>query len=210
MKNKIEILGIIPARSGSKTIKNKNLIKIKGNPLIYYTLKEAKKSKLISKLIVSTDSIKIANFCKRKGAEIPFMRPKKISRDNSKDSDVINHAYNFFFKKKIIYKYKKPECCSELLYSLNNKNHFLYTGMIFMVNNKIIKKKLTKTKVNFGNNDKKNIKRYVEKNFSSIKNAVGCYNIEGSGINLFKNISKSYFNVLGLDIISFLKFMRKI
>lgn len=105
MKNKIEILGIIPARSGSKTIKNKNLIKIKGNPLIYYTLKEAKKSKLISKLIVSTDSIKIANFCKRQGAEIPFIRPKKISRDNSKDSDVINHAYNFFFKKKIIYKY---------------------------------------------------------------------------------------------------------
>ncbi len=105
MTNKIEILGIIPARSGSKTIKNKNLINIKGHPLIYYTLKEAKKSKLISKLIVSTDSKKIANFCKGNGVEIPFIRPKNISRDNSKDSDVINHSFNFFLKKNIIYKY---------------------------------------------------------------------------------------------------------
>ncbi len=146
---------------------------------------------------------------KNDALKIAIAKARHLS-NKYKDKIIITFDTTILFKKKIIYKCQTPECCTKLLCSLNNKNHFLYTGMIFMVNNKIIKKKLTKTKVNFGNNDKKNIKRYVEKNFSSIKNAVGCYNIEGSGINLFKNISKSYFNVLGLDIISFLKFMRKI
>jgi septum formation protein len=79
-----------------------------------------------------------------------------------------------------------------------------------MVNNKIIQKKLTKTKIFFNNNNKKKIGHYVKKNFIQIKSAVGCYNLEGMGIDLFQNIDKSYFNVLGLDIINFLKLLRKI
>ena len=53
-----KILAIIPARSGSKSIKNKNIIKYKGKPLIYYSIKTALKSKLINRVIVSTDSKK--------------------------------------------------------------------------------------------------------------------------------------------------------
>tara|TARA_B100000965_G_scaffold184884_1_gene154349 strand:+ start:757 stop:1350 length:594 start_codon:yes stop_codon:yes gene_type:complete len=146
---------------------------------------------------------------KNDAVKIAIAKARHLS-NKYKDKIIITFDTTILFKKKIVYKCKTPECCSELLYSLNNKNHFLYTGMIFMVNNKIIKKKLTKTKVSFGNNDKENIELYVKNNFSNIRNAVGCYNIEGSGINLFKNINKSYFNVLGLDIISFLKFMRKV
>ena len=56
---KINILGVTLARGGSKGIKNKNLAKIKGKPLIYYTIKEAKKTKEITNYIVSTDSSKI-------------------------------------------------------------------------------------------------------------------------------------------------------
>jgi septum formation protein len=82
--------------------------------------------------------------------------------------------------------------------------------MVFMINNKIVQKKLTNTNIYFKNNNKKKIKNYVFKNFYQIKSAVGCYNLEGVGIDLFDNISLSYFNVLGLDIINFLKLMRKI
>ena len=79
-----------------------------------------------------------------------------------------------------------------------------------MVNNKIIQKKLTKTRILFNNNDKKKISNYVNKNFKQIKSAVGCYNLEGMGIDLFYSIDKSYYNVLGIDIINFLKLLRKV
>ena len=62
----------------------------------------------------------------------------------------------------------------------------------------------------FKKNNKMKIKNYVFKNFNQIKSAVGCYNLEGVGIDLFDNISLCYFNVLGLDIINFLKLIRKI
>ena len=102
MKN--EILTIIPARSGSKGVKNKNIKLINGKPLIYWTIKEAKKSKL-SQIIVSTDSKKILRISKKFGADVPFLRPKKISKDNTEMTDVLKHALNFFYKKKKYFKY---------------------------------------------------------------------------------------------------------
>ena len=66
-----KILAITLARGGSKKIKNKNIVLIKKKPLIYYTIKEAKKSKLINDYIVSTDSLKIANVSKKCGAWRP-------------------------------------------------------------------------------------------------------------------------------------------
>ena len=80
MYNNKKVLIVIPARSGSKGIKNKNIKKINGKHLIYYTIEYAKKSKVVDKIIVSTDSkkIKISNIY---GAETPFLRSKNISRD---------------------------------------------------------------------------------------------------------------------------------
>tara|TARA_B100001123_G_C14928001_1_gene874504 strand:- start:41 stop:742 length:702 start_codon:yes stop_codon:yes gene_type:complete len=72
---------IIPARKGSKRIKNKNIKLFAGKPLISYVIKIAKKSKLFSRIIVSTDSKKIANIAKSNGAEVPFVREKKLSND---------------------------------------------------------------------------------------------------------------------------------
>ena len=82
--------------------------------------------------------------------------------------------------------------------------------MVFMVNNKIIQKKITETKINFKKIHKSKINLYVNKNYNNIKSAVGCYNIEGSGKNLFEKIHQSYFNIIGVDIINFLKYLRKI
>ena len=79
MKN--EILCVIPARGGSKGIPSKNIQKICGKPLIQYTIETAKNSKLISRIIISTDSEKIAKIARKLGVEVPFMRPKKISND---------------------------------------------------------------------------------------------------------------------------------
>ena len=75
---KINILGVTLARGGSKGIKNKNLVEIRGKPLIFYTIKEAKKTKEITNYIVSTDSSKIKKVAQKYKVDVPFLRPKKI------------------------------------------------------------------------------------------------------------------------------------
>jgi len=80
---------IIPARGGSKRIKNKNIKIFNGKPMIYYAINLAKNSKLFSRIIVSTDSLKIARLAKKYGAEVPFKRTKKLSNDHSTSTEVI-------------------------------------------------------------------------------------------------------------------------
>jgi N-acylneuraminate cytidylyltransferase len=88
--NKLENVVIIPARGGSKGIKNKNLINFANKPLLYWTIKQAIKSKSISRVYVSSDSTKILEFSKKLGA-FPIIRPKKIAKDMSKSEDAIIH-----------------------------------------------------------------------------------------------------------------------
>ena len=87
----MNILGIIPAREKSKSIKNKNIIDLGGKPLISWTIEAALKSKL-DKVIVSTDSRDISDISKEYGAEVPFIRPKKLATSNSHTIDVIIHS----------------------------------------------------------------------------------------------------------------------
>ena len=106
MFTKKKILAIIPARSGSKKIKNKNIIKINKKPLIYFTIKEAKKSKFIDEICLSTDSVKIQNISKSYGLNSFFLRPKILSTDTALTKDVVIHGLNQsekFFKKKFDY-----------------------------------------------------------------------------------------------------------
>ena len=98
----MKILGIIPARSGSKGIKNKNIKLLNNKPLIYWTIKTALESNLTD-VIVSTDSLKIKKISEKFGACVPFLRPINISRDNSKTIDVVKHAINFLKKKNSFY-----------------------------------------------------------------------------------------------------------
>ncbi len=86
------ILGVTLARGGSKGIKNKNLTKINNKPLIYYTIKEAKKCKKITNYVVSTDSTKIKKVAEKYKAEVPFIRPKKFARDKSSSASALKHA----------------------------------------------------------------------------------------------------------------------
>ncbi len=96
---KLNILGVTLARGGSKGIKDKNIKKIKNLPLIAYTIIEAKKSSFINDYIVSTDSKKIALISKQYGANIPFLRPKKLSTDKASSVDALIHATKFMEKK---------------------------------------------------------------------------------------------------------------
>ncbi|MCG9881355.1 MAG: acylneuraminate cytidylyltransferase family protein [Bacteroidia bacterium] len=89
----MKILGIIPARGGSKGVKGKNIKSLSGEPLIYYTIKEALKSDLTS-LIVSTDDEEISKVAKSYGVEVPFKRPTDLSNDTAKSIDVAVHALN--------------------------------------------------------------------------------------------------------------------
>ena len=100
---KLKVLAIIPARSGSKGIKNKNLANLHGKPLIYWTIKEAKKVNFIDEIIVSTDSKIIADEAKKYSIKVPFIRPKKLSSDTSNSIELILHALNWFEKNLIFY-----------------------------------------------------------------------------------------------------------
>ena len=71
-------IAIIPARSGSKRIKNKNTKKFINEPIIIKTIKNLKKSKMFDEIYVSTDSSRIANLVKKLGVKIPFYRKKKL------------------------------------------------------------------------------------------------------------------------------------
>lgn len=88
----MSLLALVPARKGSKRIIKKNIKILCGKPLIAWTIEAAKKSKYINKIVVSTDDIKTAEIAKKYGAEVPFIRPAKISGDDAKSVDVVLHA----------------------------------------------------------------------------------------------------------------------
>lgn len=89
-----KILTVIPARIGSKRIPKKNIKILDGNPLIYYVIAAAQKANLVNDIVVSTDSMEIANVAKRYGVQSIF-RPSKLSGDNIFIIDVLHHIMLF-------------------------------------------------------------------------------------------------------------------
>lgn len=87
-----KILGIIPARGGSKGIPRKNILEIAGKPLIAWTIEEARKSVYIDKVVVSTEDSEIANTASRFGADVPFLRPKDLAKDDTPGIAPVLHA----------------------------------------------------------------------------------------------------------------------
>ena len=101
--NKKNLLIIIPSRSGSKGIKSKNIIKINNKPLLYYSINTAIKFKCKNKIVFcSTDSKKIAKISETFKVKVPFLRPKNISGDLSRDIEYVNHALKKFSENEYI------------------------------------------------------------------------------------------------------------
>jgi CMP-N,N'-diacetyllegionaminic acid synthase len=97
----LKYLLLIPARGGSKGIKNKNIIKINKIPLICYTIfsaLEIKKKLLNIEVVVSTDSETVKKISLKAGAKVPFLRPKNISKDKSPSKDYVNHLIKYYDK----------------------------------------------------------------------------------------------------------------
>ena len=103
MVNKNEILAVIPARSGSKGLVNKNILNFNKKPLIAWTIEAALKSKYLDEVFVNSDCKKILKISYKYGANIPFVRPKKLSGDTTIAMDVILHSIKKINKEK---KYK--------------------------------------------------------------------------------------------------------
>jgi N-acylneuraminate cytidylyltransferase len=91
----MEILAIIPARGGSKSIPKKNIQPLLGKPLIAWVIAAARSSRYITRSIVSTDDEEIAAVARSFGAEVPFMRPVEISGDFSTDIEFLIHALDW-------------------------------------------------------------------------------------------------------------------
>ncbi|HLT71723.1 MAG TPA: acylneuraminate cytidylyltransferase family protein [Cyclobacteriaceae bacterium] len=90
----MKVLGIIPARGGSKGVPGKNIRPLNGKPLIVYTIEAALASRLTD-VIVSTDDDAIANVAREAGANVPFRRPAELSGDSARSIPVAQHALKF-------------------------------------------------------------------------------------------------------------------
>ena len=90
---------LIPARGGSKRIKNKNIRKFFGKTLLSRVIKILRKSNIFDEIFVSTDSIKIKKIAEKSGAVVPYLRSKKLSGDNAIIKDVIDDFINKEVKK---------------------------------------------------------------------------------------------------------------
>jgi N-acylneuraminate cytidylyltransferase len=99
----MKILGLIPARGGSKGVPQKNK-KVLGNlPLISYTINSAKKAKLLHSIVVSTDCVDLFQIAENLGCKPPFIRPSALSQDSSSSIEVVQHAINFFEEQGVVY-----------------------------------------------------------------------------------------------------------
>jgi CMP-N,N'-diacetyllegionaminic acid synthase len=96
MDPSLKVLAVIPARGGSKGVPRKNIRPVGGQPLIAYTIRTALAARhLFYRIIVSTDDHEIASVARKYGAEVPFMRPAELARDESPTVSVLQHAVRF-------------------------------------------------------------------------------------------------------------------
>lgn len=96
-------LAIIPARSGSKELKDKNIRLLAGKPLLAYTIEAAIQSKMFTEVHVSTDSEKYADIARSYGANVPFLRPKELSTDNIGTWEVVRHIIKEYEKRNTVF-----------------------------------------------------------------------------------------------------------
>lgn len=92
MSHALRILGLVPARGGSKGVPGKNIAPLAGRPVIAYTLAAAQASSSLARCIVSTDDVGIAEEARRWGGDVPFMRPPELATDEAAAIGVVQHA----------------------------------------------------------------------------------------------------------------------
>lgn len=94
-KNSRKVLGIVTARGGSKRIPKKSIALLLGRPMMAYVLDAMKRSALVNRIIVDTDSEEMAEVGRRNGAEVPYLRPAELAEDGTGHVPVLRHALEF-------------------------------------------------------------------------------------------------------------------
>lgn len=94
----MKILGIIPARGGSKGIPGKNIKLLGGKPLLAYTADSAKAAKLLDRIILSSDDVEIINVARQLGIDVPFVRPVELATDATGSLEVVQHALKYLIE----------------------------------------------------------------------------------------------------------------
>jgi len=133
---KVKRIAIIPARGGSKRIKNKNIINFFGKPMIFYAINALKKSKFFEKIHVSTDSKKIFNLVERRELKIDFLRSKEKSRDEVGMEEVVKFVIN---------KYKKAKVNFDEIWLVYATNPFIKKKYLYEAYKKYLKYNKQKT-----------------------------------------------------------------
>jgi N-acylneuraminate cytidylyltransferase len=90
-ETRMEVLAVIPARGGSKSIPRKNLALFAGQPLVVHSIRHARASKSVTRIVVSTEDVEIASVARAAGAEVPFLRPGELAGDTVLDLPVFEH-----------------------------------------------------------------------------------------------------------------------
>jgi N-acylneuraminate cytidylyltransferase len=204
---KRECIAIIPARKGSKRIPEKNIKLFYGKPIIYYAIKKAKESGLFSKILVTTDSKKIANISKKFGASVEFIRPKYLSNDKVGTMEVISHAVNYLKKNNFFYNYvcciypttplinlKRFKNCYKILKSGKfdyifpvSKYHKTNNTYLLLNKNRTIKKKIKKEKNNLPSQFYNDTGQYYWGKFNSWLKRKKLFTSKSRVISLSKN-----------------------
>ena len=200
---------LIPARSGSKRLKNKNIIDFFGKPIISYPIKTAIKSRLFNKIIVSTNSKKVARISNKYGAESPFTRPEKTSSDYATDYDVIEHFLNYAKKQNFkirllcyiypanpLLKVATLKKCKKLLLDSKSKKIITVGKFSYPIQRALVKN-------TFGNiyfREKKNKKKRSQDLNSFYHDAGQCYWFD---LRRIKNIRNLNSNIKGVELKKF-------
>jgi CMP-N-acetylneuraminic acid synthetase len=153
MYNNKSILAIIPARGGSKGLPKKNILHLCGKPLIGYSIEQAKTSKYIDEIFLSTDCELIANTAKEFGIDVPFLRPDELAQDSSSSMDVVMHVLSYFENQNQFFDYillleptsplrKKDDIDNaiQLVISNNKADGIISVGEVHMEHPMIVKK----------------------------------------------------------------------
>lgn len=90
-----KVIALIPARGGSKGVPGKNIRPLHGKPLIGWAIEQARNSKFVDEVIVSTDDDKISDVARHFGARVPFVRPQELATDSATGIDVVFHALDW-------------------------------------------------------------------------------------------------------------------
>tara|TARA_B100000900_G_C20543846_1_gene701680 strand:+ start:56 stop:757 length:702 start_codon:yes stop_codon:yes gene_type:complete len=203
---KIMNVAIIPARGGSKRIKNKNIKIFNKKPIIARTIDLANETGIFSKVLVTSDKSEILQVAKKYGADAPFIRPKKLSDDHTPIYPVISHAIDYLIKKKHTIDFIccifpcTPLLSPEYLidgYELLKKNLNKYVYAISQYSHPIqramIKTKSKKLKYLFPKNELVRTQDFQNTYFD-------CGQFYWGSLNMWMTKSKIHSNALGIEI----------